>query len=760
MKLRSTRSFMPALTRTLVLAAGLVGVSTVLGGLKAAFLDQLPFREPENLVTISGVSHPAPPDFIERFAGRPSLEGVTQLRHGRATWNLTRASRRVDVVLIDHVALDLLGLEVVRGRGFTFADRQALEAALVSQTFMERALNDSTGTLGQLLEINGRHYTVVGIAPEALSRLGPFEVVLPRPVNQSGLRVGQAQASYASTVGRKRRGASLSEVLADMERLQRGQERPGMGQSTVGVAQLGERLVRPSLPTLQMLSFAALVLILLAAVTVAMLAAMQSAERLNEFAVRSALGASRQKLRWEALRPWIHAVLPATGVAVLVSGPLSQWIWSTLPSLGEVTPWTLETILTTLGMGVLLTAAAATGTLIPHEILARQLGGGSLNANPRSERIGRIFTGVQVAATVGLLCAAGVAIDALWRQSTRDLGIGPGQVFQIDVHLGEGTSKEAAASAWQRISTETLQSSRGHVVSSWASGLPWTPLSGWWISSETNPKGFPAAFSRVGPGFFETLGAHFVEGSDPFAIGGAWDVVVMSKSLAKSLGASVGSVVRVNDDPIRLAGIVNDISDPASEPQGIDHQMYLAPAFSTQVPLSASVFVRGSPKDALQLRTSLETAVPGASFSSPSSLSGGLTKRLGRERLGATALSLYGLLAILLIVLGLGGAMRRRVAQRMHEVGIRLSLGASIRQINEAMLKPIVGPALVGLVLGIALGYQMALAVAALMSWARPLETAVYAGSAMAGIAIVLVASWPALRVAGRARPSDLLRRL
>jgi len=107
-------------------------------------------------------------------------------------------------------------------------------------------------------------------------------------------------------------------------------------------------------------------------------------------------------------------------------------------------------------MGVLLTAAAATGTLIPHEILARQLGGGSLNANPRSERIARLFTGIQVAATVGLFCAAGVAVDALWRQSTRDLGIGPGQVFQIDVHLGEETSKDAAASAWQRISTETL----------------------------------------------------------------------------------------------------------------------------------------------------------------------------------------------------------------------------------------------------------------------------------------------------------------
>ena len=168
MKLRSTRSFMPALTRTLVLAAGLVGVSTVLGGLKAAFFDQLPFREPENLVTIGGVSHPEPSDYIERFAGRPSLEAVTQLRHGRATWKLIGASRRVDVVLIDHVALDLLGIEVVRGRGFTFADRQAPEAALVSQTFMERALDDSTGTLGQLLEINGRHYTVVGIAAGAL----------------------------------------------------------------------------------------------------------------------------------------------------------------------------------------------------------------------------------------------------------------------------------------------------------------------------------------------------------------------------------------------------------------------------------------------------------------------------------------------------------------------------------------------------------------------------------------------------------------
>lgn len=264
----------------------------------------------------------------------------------------------------------------------------------------------------------------------------------------------------------------------------------------------------------------------------------------------------------------------------------------------------------------------------------------------------------------------------------------------------------------------------------------------------------------VNGGFFSTLGVGFVEGSDPFSFGESRDAVVLSATLAASLRVRVGSMVDVSGDPARVAGIVNDVSDPRLRPRVKSPQMYVAPGFKSQFPLSASVLTHGSMVDAVRLQSSLRSAIPWASFGDPASLDSLLTKRLERERVGTLLLQGYAGLSSLLIVLGLGGVVRRRVARRMQEVGIRLALGASSRQIDEAMMKPVAGPALLGLALGVGLGVQMSQAVAALLPWALPLDSSVYVGSAMGGAAIVLVASWPALRSAARARPSDLLRRL
>ncbi|HRB11622.1 MAG TPA: hypothetical protein PKU70_01310, partial [Vicinamibacteria bacterium] len=158
------------------------------------------------------------------------------------------------------------------------------------------------------------------------------------------------------------------------------------------------------------------------------------------------------------------------------------------------------------------------------------------------------------------------------------------------------------------------------------------------------------------------------------------------------------------------------------------------------------------------VRARIEATLPHASISPPSPLAGLLSSRLQRQRLGTQVLAGYAITAALLVIFGLSALMRRRVAQRMSEVGVRLVLGASRSQIDKAMLSAVTAPALFGTVLGVLLGFRLSETVASLMPWAKPLDPLVYALSALGGLLVVLISAWPALRLASRARPADLLR--
>jgi len=742
----------------LTLTAALLGPAVVLEALRVAYVEPLPFREPQDLVVIGGVSQPRGRDYVDLLAEATTLKGATLLRYGRVTWNRLGGSRRVDVLETDHMTLDVLGLAAPQGRYFSRADLKSPRTALVSKSLSEQEMRGGLSAPERTLELNGSIYEVIGVAPEALARFGAFDVLLPRMEGRSyGLPMGDTHSFLRDLIlARKVPHASLREVEREMKQLQRGQERPGFGHSMVGVRGLQAVLTNPALPTLATLSFAALVLLLLSAVTIGMLAAMLATERAQEFAIRTALGATAWRLRAEVIRPWLHAMVPSILTSVLLSTAFSRVTRSALPSLGEVRPYHAESVLLTIAIGLGLTAVVFVCTLIPQQLVL-QLGfaNGSQAPTHGGATLGRWLGMIQVALSVALFCGAAVATRGLVDQSQRDLGLAREGIQVIEMDLGEGRKPEALRADWNQLAAAA---SVGQAPVSFGTTLPWAPASSWWITNPTNDLGGMVGVTRVGPSFFSTLGIRFLQGSDPFSSRSETDDVVVSDEVARRLRVGTGSVVKVNGDFRRVAGVVNIVYDPTGSPSFRWPQMYLMANAGPRAEASVSVLMRGTPREAQALRSRIEAALPHAFVSPPAPLAGLIAARLQRQRLGAQVLAGYALVASLLVVLGLSAVMRRRVAQRMNEVGVRLVLGASPSQIDRTMLGVLTAPALLGTGLGLLLGFRLCETVASLMSWAKPLDPSVYLVSALFGLAIILLASWPALRAASRARPADLLR--
>ncbi len=743
---------MSRLTRFIVLVTGLLGPVVVFEAMRAAFVERLPFGHPENLVLIKGAAQPGKLEFADWFGATPTVSGLTILSYGRATLAGEGVGRRVEVLTADHMTLHVLGLSPLAGRPFSREDLTSVNTALVSPAFWRRELGGTS--LARQLRLNGRSYDVIGVAPEALSRLGRFDIVLPRNEGRFwGSPMGQGETPWDQMIlGRRTAGASVADVQREIERLQRLRERSTQ-HSTVTVTSLRDALTSPALPTLRALSLAAAVLFLLAAVTVGMLAAMQSAERLHEFNIRAALGATGGRLHVEGMRPWLAAMAPAAVFAICLAVPLSSASRKALPSLGEPAMASGAVILATSALVILLLLSAFVGTHIPMRLSGIGLFGGA-PLTPRQTRgpMGAWVVGAQLSLSLGLICAATVAGLGLHDQFSRDLGLSTEDIQAFQIDLGEGQPLPDLSRAWRRLRVEAL----GH-EGSFGEAMPWMSPRSLWVTNPSSHEGGLVGITQVSSGFFSLLGIRFRAGSDPFLGGPSTSEVVVSDVLAKRLAIEVGSVVEIDDEPRRVAGVVNAVNDITKGVDGATMQAYIGIDSATP-PASATVLLRGSAREALRAKARVEAALPDAAVSDPSSLTTAFGKRLERQRLGTALLCVYASLACVLAGLGLHGLMCRRVSQVRREIGVRLALGADQRTIHRELLRPLMLPVVVSAIVGVFVGLQLSSAVAALILWARPLEPGNYAISVLGALLVAVVAAWPALRAASRVQPADLLR--
>lgn len=746
------RRTVDAVCRCAVLVIGILAPAMVVEGMARAFVEQLPFRDPEELLVISGASQPRAVDLSDWFGSSPTVSGISVATFGRATWSRRSESRRVDVIVSDHSLLPVLGLTPASGRALARSDLDDPGAALVSREFAKTFLEE--GALGERVVLNGHPYIIVGVAPDGISRLGRFDVIVPRQARRYwGLSLGSGSSFFREVLlARQSAGATIRDVASDIERLQRLQEFPGI-HSSVSVRRLEEVLAKPAIPVLQALGLAALVLFFIAGVSLGMLAATQGADRLPEFALRAALGAAPGQLSWEFVRPWVSALAVAGPLAGLAAAPASHAIRMTLPSLGPNPVWSGYALAGVAAcLGVLVSIVFLASRLVLRGLRMPGSGFYAQTAGLTGHRLSRLLLAVESAMAVALVCLATVVANALVEQSSLDVGVTPAGRSSFHIDLGEGRQQQEIAAAWSRLSDEIGPS--GALVAP----PPWTTSGKSWVSASGDPDvGEMASISRVSGGFFGIAGIPFLEGGDPYLADPVSDAVVLSKALARKLKAGLGSVIDHNGRPRTVAGIVGEVADPGEAPGLVSPRLYGSLLDATS-PGSALAVLRSSAGDLKDSRRRFEAAVPWASFSAQRPLADQFMARYERQRLWTGVIGGYALVAAILTAFGIHALVRRSVIRRRQEIGIRLALGATQGQIHAGLLAPLLAPAFTGVGMGAWVGLQLSQFAGRMLPWAEPLNpTAYFLGIGMC-LAVSVLAVAPSLRAASGVRAGDLLR--
>jgi putative ABC transport system permease protein len=803
------------LAATLVLSLG-IGVNTALFSiLNAVFFKPLPVERPEELFylyqQLPGQTPSAMDDASLEFFTREAGDLAELTSHALFQTRLTIDSHSEHVMaeIVDSNYFDLLGVDLIAGRGFGAADLGPSSAdapMIISHHTWLRSFGASPEAIGRQVRLGGRYFRVVGVAPEGFDGLSdPWSPVRCWVVpGEWGYLAAPRQP-----VGRLKPGATFEAMQALVfarspvlrqdvwERFEpyvragypnfvREGAHPIYRVTDVRVPNDPDaKLIRPDLLG-AMIAVVGLVLTIAVANLAGLLMA-RGVSRTGEIAVRRALGARGLRLARQLLT---ETVLLGT-IGGLVSGVVAIALVAAFRTLTPsrfavdvAIDWRVFVFAVAVSLGAGLLVGVAPAFQSARLNVLQALGAGVVGARRARRGIARWVLVPQVTLALVLLLLAAVHTRALVHIELRDLGYQTDAVVLEIVRgsalaaLGAGNRSEMMAES--RRFNATLFDRVGDIDGVRAFGLTMRatlPLSAGrllnqppLISEDDFNAGLrgrvAAAHVRVSAGYFEAVGIRLLRGRtfDAREEAGDRPAAVISASLARLLWpAGNGLGQRFSSDErtrqwYEVVGIVNDV-DPVVSTTEPPPVVYVR--WPREAPIPATLVVRGGgDRTALigDLRAAVLAADPAAEIVSVQTIAEIAGEMLYPRRAAASILATAGLIGLGLACIGLYGVVSYSAAQRVRELGIRSALGAQRRDLIVLLLRYGLQVTAVGLVLGLALG-QSALRATAKMYPGLPLIDVLSLTMVPIAIAaVVLLACYLPARRAAAVSPAQVLR--
>jgi putative ABC transport system permease protein len=782
----------PALVAICVLSLGLgVGVNlTLFSWLSAMFFDQPTIVRPNHVVGLE----PGNSNQLSYLNYRDLKDAaIFQIvfGHRRTELSLRRgdATESVSGLTVTGNFFEGLGVGAQYGRVFTDAEaspERDAQIAVASHAFWRRTLDSDPNAVGQVLYLNGRPYTLLGVLPSDYRAVTPVESPdLYVPLNVLGAtNLSQRRNDNALIVmARLRSGMGIdqarSQLTAFGQRMEQAYPVDNRGMKDVAEvfpsSEIRQRGAPGDTPTLVALLMGLFGLVLLVACgNVAGLLMVRGASRRQEIAVRFALGASRRRVIQSLLTEGLLLASISTAIALL----LVVWLAPVMSAYGlpglsgahvDLQPdpplagyAAIVMLVTALVCGI----TPALGSTKGH-ITADIQKGGSRTATGHM-RLRHTFVVAQVAISLLLLVIASLFLRSLARISTLDPG--------FDVTHGVVVRVPASSIApGQQVSVSEqiagrLRGVAGVRSASWAMLIP--------LGNDLRAERFAVAgrsdrgartfVNSVAPGYFETMRIPLLRGRDFSASDrpGAARVAIVSESFARSYFPDEEALGKVVDTSTTenavIVGVVKDHAyrNRGGRPEPVLYRAYAQiPNMSTQ-PRPLIIHLRMErPADAslATIRRAMAEIDPnGPAFVEP--LQDATNQELVMRRVLGFVLSSIGGLGLLLATIGLYGVMAYAVTSRTAEIAIQMALGASSAQVRRRVLAR--GFKLV--LLGVAIGSAVALAatrpMAAMLAGLSPSDPITFAGTALALTAVGLAASYLPARRATRVDPMTALR--
>ncbi len=794
-QLRKSPGFTAIAVVTLALAVG--ANTAIFSVVRTVLLAQLPYQHVDHLAMIWGrnpsrgdMEAPVSAgDFTEWKQKNQVFEDIAPSTDDQVTLSGAGEPKLLLGYDVTPNYFSILGVAPRMGRVFTEDEASSgAPEAVLSDKIWRNTFHADPQILGKSITLNSKSYAVIGVMPPAFDFPPKTELWMPMAISPAAS--GDYEHKYIRVLGRLKSGVSLCDAQTRMNVLER-QIATQHTETDAG----NETWVEPLRHTLSgdirtplLALFGAVGLVLMiACVNIAGLLLARAAGRQVEVSLRVAIGASR----WRLLRQFLGESLLLSFLGGVLGIVVALWCTRFLLAIFpngianlnipriEAIPVNAPVLWFALGI------TAATGLLF-GVVPAMQLAGGDGNqalkesrgstSSMRSARVRRTLVAAEIALSLVLLAGGGLMIESFRRVDQEDLGFRPDPVLALEVLLPPtrypsdqlGKRNSFVSSVTDRL--RALPNVAAVAVTNFL------PLTGFWgitdfaIEGQVLRKGDskPAADDRlVTPGYFSTMGVRLLRGRDfnDSDRSGAENVAIVNSTLARRYFGGedpLDKILELGDaahpERWRIVGEVADVR--AFGPEEPAHADLYRPLSQVSFPLVS--FVIRSTEDPSKLLRPAESAIWDVDKDQPvfdaMPMQVLAAQSVTLRRTSTILLASFAALALMVAAVGLYGLIAYSVAQRTHEIGIRMALGARRRDVLRLVVRHGMGLVLVGEIVGLVTALIVTRLVSGLLYRVKPADPWPLAAAVGVLTLIALVASYIPARRAAKVDPMVALR--
>jgi predicted permease len=802
--LRNNLSF--TLIAVLTLALGIGANTAIFSVVYAALLRPLPYREANKILALGEsreqladirLSQVSYPDYLDWRARTTTFESLAAYTGDAFSLRITDEPKNIFAAQVTPSFFSTLGVKPLLGRDFVDSDMQkdGPHVAILAYRFWQTDFGGDPSVVGRVVQMDNQPCTIVAVLPRDFEFAPGNSAPLWVPIHQTGELISRRSLRWLSVIARLKGGVSEQQARAEMDTLttQLVREYPKENDSTIMVVRsLREVIVGQIQPLLLILLGAVGFVLLIACANVANLQMTRCIGRRKEFAVRTALGASRvnilsQLLTESLLLSTLGAVLALAaaqwGINLLLAA-MPETQLQVMPYLRTVT--INPVVLVFLGCVTLLTAiifGLAPALAVEHGSINAALKDQSRNGTSSAQaRLRSLMVVSEIAIALVLLVGAGLMLKSVRALLRHDPGFDVHNVLTFSINLPEGSYPNdkdhpgfrGSALRFDQAFTARLRSSPGIVDVGQASGIPVSGGSGsirFVIEGQATSTGHEgeSQILTVTPGYFSTLKVPLISGR-MFNAGDKKDapgVLVVNKAFANTyLGGQdpVGKRVRFTySDKNPYLQIVGMTADTAA----VDLALPLPPIVYTpndQDPnnyLGYVVRTSGNPAAFVgAARAALQDLDPQLPLIQPQSLEEitDQSPSVFFRRYPSYLIGSFAALAVSLAMIGLYGLISYTVQQRTREIGIRVALGAASTDIFKMILGDGAREALLGIAAGVLAGLGLTRLMASVLYGVTPGDWLTFVSVAILLLVVALLACAVPARRAMRVDPIVALR--
>jgi putative ABC transport system permease protein len=788
-----------AIIAILTLALGIGANTAIFSVVYGALLAPLPYHDSSRIIVLNettpkvgtvSVSYPNFMTWREASHAFSQMAAVHQ-----ASFNLSGVSQPESISgeAVSPNFLSLLGVRPVLGRDFSPTEENsgAAPVVLLSYSLWQSHLGADPAAIGRTIALDGRSYAIIGVLPPNFRSIDKTDVLEPVGVwaTDNPAVTQREERGDTSVIGKLAKGVTLAQATTEMNGIaaRLAEEYPASNdQFGIALKPIRSAFVGDSRVEILVLFGAVMFVLLIACANVANLFLVRGASRTREMALRIAFGASRGRIIRQMLtESFVLAFLGGIlGVALAEGGIVGLTALIPVNALGGATV-SLNGAVLSFTAGVVVLAAFIFGlapamhSTKPDVQSELKEGGRTASAGAGQNRLRAAFAVAEIALALVLLVGAGLTMRSLYRLLSVNPGFRTERVLtmEMDLRTQQYSQDAAIRNFWQQVLDKT---SVLPGVESAAVGTV-VPFTGDHSRGDITIEGMPAPrlgsyphpdMHEVSPGYLNTLGTPLLRGrtftnSDDE---NAPLVAMINQKLAREFFANENPVGKrfmwgrldpsAKETPkwITVVGVVGDtklygLANPARL------EVYLP---FRQDPNSDMHLLVKSAVDPAALTSSIRGVVASIDKNQPvfaiATMNDLRSQSVGSQRTTLILLAAFSVLALVLAAIGIYGVISYSLAQRTHEIGIRMALGAQPKDVLRMVLAQGGKISLAGIAIGLAASLVLMRLMASLFFSVSASDPLTFSAVAILLVLVALLACYVPARRALRVDPIIALR--